>query len=130
MRVYTNRTRRASVLRLFALCLALPLAGAKGCDNPNEQGVTDRGYVTGRLVDAASPTTPISTATVQIGTLVYRLVGSDRGGFTIQNVPTGTQHVHIDAIGYIAADVDVIVHKDKPADIGGGQPYALKPAGP
>jgi len=124
-------TRRASVLGLLAAAAAsLTLMGAKGCDNPNEQGVTDRGFVTGRLVDSADPLLPIGTATVQIGTLVYRLAPADKGGFTVQNVPIGTQHVHIDAIGYLAADIDVIVHKDKAADIGAGQPYALKPTGP
>ena len=67
--------------------------GAKGCENPNAQGVTDRGGVTGTLVDAAHPTQPIASATIQIGTQVTRITPSDGGKFTLNDVPTGTQTI-------------------------------------
>jgi hypothetical protein len=99
---------RASVLGLIA---AVALMGAKGCENPNAAGVTDRGGVTGTLVDAAHPTQPISTATIQIGTQVTRITPTDGGKFTVNDVPTGTQTMQISSPGYTAYSASVVVRK-------------------
>jgi hypothetical protein len=99
---------RASVLGLIA---AVALMGAKGCENPNPTGVTDRGGVTGTLVDAAHPTQAIPTATIQIGTQVTRISPSDGGKFTLNDVPTGTQTIQISSPGYSAYSASVVVRK-------------------
>jgi hypothetical protein len=99
---------RASVLGLIA---AVALMGAKGCDNPNGQGVTDRGGVTGTLVEAAHPTQAIPTATIQIGTQVTRITPTDGGKFTLNEVPTGTQTIQISSPGYTPYTAQVVVRK-------------------
>ncbi len=85
--------------------------GAKGCENPNGQGVTDRGGVTGTVVDAAHPTEPIRTATIQIGTQVTRITPSDGGKFALNDVPTGTQTLQISSPGYAGYSASVVVRK-------------------
>ena len=85
--------------------------GAKGCENPNAQGVTDRGGVTGTLVEAAHPTEPIRTATIQIGTQVTRITPSDGGKFALNDVPTGTQTLQISSPGYAPYSASVVVRK-------------------
>ena len=128
MRLYTKITRRASVLCLVAV--SITLLGAKGCDNPNGQGVTDTGTVTGRLIDASTHQ-PIQQAIVWIGELPPVRIGpAQQGGFVIADVPIGTQTVNVQAIGYQPPPlIQVIVRKGKTSDIGGGDPYALVPTG-
>jgi hypothetical protein len=82
------------------------------------------GTITGRLVDAKTQQ-PISTATVSSGAQAVRLSPSDNGGFTL-NVPIGTQPVDINAIGYQAAHLRVVVHKNQSSCITDGcVPYGL-----
>jgi hypothetical protein len=99
---------RASVLGLIA---AVALMGAKGCENPNPVGVTDRGGVTGTLVDAAHPTQAIPSATIQIGNQVTRITSTDGGKFTLNDVPTGTQTISISSPGYSPYSASVVVRK-------------------
>jgi Carboxypeptidase regulatory-like domain len=110
-------TRRASVLGLVALA-AVTLLGAKGCENPNPEGVTDRGSVTGRLVDANHQDQPIPTATIQIGTQVMRISPADKGAFTVAGVPTGTQTIAISSPGYNTYTAQVVVRKDQTSELG------------
>ena len=91
--------------------------GAKGCENPNPVGVTDRGGVTGTLVDAAHPTQPIPTATIQIGTQVTRISPSDGGKFALNDVPTGTQTIQISSPGYATYSTPVVVRKNQTSDL-------------
>jgi hypothetical protein len=114
--------------------LALLVAGCS--PNPNALGVTDTGTVTGRLVDARTPTQPIQQALISVGTQTYRLSPSDNGAFAIPNVPIGTQPVRIDAIGYATVTLQVVVRKDQTTDISTGNPgaigtaYGLAPTSP
>ena len=115
--------------------LSLVLAACS--PNPNAGGVTDTGTVTGRLVNARQPTQPIQQAIVTIGVQTYRLSPSDNGGFTISNVPTGTQTLTISSTGFDPVTLQVVVRKDQTTDIGspttpGGTsvPYGLAPTGP
>ena len=105
------------MLALFAAC-ALTLMGAKGCENPNPQGVTDTGSVVGTVVDAKTPTQPVQSATIQIGVQVTRLSPADQGKFTLNGVPTGTQTVQISSPGYGTYSTQVIVRKGQTSDIG------------
>lgn len=119
MTIYTNLTRRASVLGLFALLAAC-------APNPNGQGVTDTGTIVGRLVDAKTQQ-PINSVTVSSGAQAVRLSASENGGFTLV-VPIGTQPVDINAIGYVPAHLNVIVHKNQQSCITDGcVPYGLQP---
>ena len=93
------------------------MLGAKGCDNPNGQGVTDRGRVVGTLVNAARPTEPLATATVQIGTQVTRISPADKGQFHLDSVPTGTQTVQISSPGFTTYTAPVVVRKDETTDL-------------
>jgi len=108
LKIYTNSGLRASVLGLFALLAAC-------APNPNGQGVTDTGTITGRLVDAKTQA-PINAATVSVGAVSVRLSASDNGGFTL-TVPIGTQTVDINSIGYLPAHLQVVVHKNQPSCI-------------
>ena len=129
LRIYTNLARRASVLCLLAAG-SVAFLGASGCDNPNGAGVTDTGSITGRLVDARTQQ-PISTVTIAVGaSLVRRLSAADQGGFTLTDVPTGTQRVHITAIGYDPVDIPVVVRKGQSSDIGNGNAYGLVSTAP
>jgi hypothetical protein len=85
--------------------------GAKGCENPNSLGVTDRGGVTGTLVEAARPTQAIQTATIQIGTQVTRISASDGGKFALNDVPTGTQTLQISSPGFSPYSASVVIRK-------------------
>jgi starvation-inducible outer membrane lipoprotein len=113
--------------------LAFLLAGCS--PNPNALGVTDTGTVTGRLVDARTPTQPIQQAVIAVGTQTYRISPSDNGAFTIPNVPVGTQTVSITSIGYQPVTLQVVVRKDQTTDISVGNPgavgtaYGLAPTG-
>ncbi|MDB5070359.1 MAG: hypothetical protein JWM87_1470 [Candidatus Eremiobacteraeota bacterium] len=119
MTLYTNLTRRASVIGLFAVLAAC-------APNPNGQGVTDTGTITGRLLDAKTQQ-PINSATVAVGAQAVRLSASDAGGFTL-TVPIGTQSVDINAIGYVPAHLRVVVHKNQQSCITDGcVPYGLEP---
>lgn len=120
MKIYTKLGRGASVLGLLALLAAC-------APNPNGQGVTDTGTITGRLVDAKTQQ-PINSATVAVGTQAVRLSGSDNGGFTL-TVPIGTQTVDINSIGYAPAHLSVVVHKNQSSCITDGcVPYGLASA--
>ena len=119
MTLYTNLTRGASVIGLFALLAAC-------APNPNGQGVTDTGTITGRLLDAKTQQ-PINSATVAVGAQAVRLSASDAGGFTL-TVPIGTQSVDINAIGYVPAHLRVVVHKNQQSCITDGcVPYGMEP---
>ena len=121
MRLYTTLTRRASVFGLVALL-------ATACSpNPNALGVTDRGGITGRLVDARNNTQTIGQAVVSVGAVAQTISAGDAGVFNLQNVPTGTQTVHISAPGYQALDVQVVVRTGAVSDAG---LIALAPLGP
>jgi hypothetical protein len=105
-------TRRASVLALFVAVLT-------ACaPNPNGQGVTDTNTIVGTVVDAANPTQPVQTATIQIGVQVTRLSPADRGQFTLNNVPTGTQTITISSIGFNTYSAPVVVRKGDPIQLG------------
>ncbi len=108
-------TRRASVVALIVASIGL--LGAKGCDNPNGQGVTDRGRVVGTLVNAAHPTEPLNTATIQIGTQVTRISPADKGSFHLDEVPTGTQTVQISSPGFSTYSAPVVVRKGETTDL-------------
>lgn len=136
MLLYTNLSRRAFVFVAFAL-LSVPLLGESGCQNPNPGGVQETGTVTGRLVDASAPTQPIQQAVISVGVQTYRLAPTDAGAFTIANVPTGTQTVRIDAVGFQPATLQVVIRKGQTTDISSnGTPgaaataYGLAPTGP
>jgi hypothetical protein len=103
--------RRASVLALFALLAAC-------APNPNGQGVTDTNTIVGTVVDAAHPTQPVNTATIQIGVQVTRLSPSDQGQFTLNNVPTGTQTLQISSPGFNTYSAPVVVRKGDPINVG------------
>ncbi|MBV9407895.1 MAG: carboxypeptidase regulatory-like domain-containing protein [Candidatus Eremiobacteraeota bacterium] len=92
--------------------------GAKGCENPNAQGVTDTGRVVGTLVDAAHQTEPIRSATIQIGVRVARISPADKGQFTLDGVPTGTQTLQISSPGFSTYTTQVVVRKDQTSDLG------------
>ena len=93
------------------------LLGASGCDNPNGQGVTERGRVVGTLVNAAHPTEPLQTATIQIGTQVTRISPADKGSFHLDEVPTGTQTVQISSPGFSTYSAPVVVRKGETSDL-------------
>ncbi len=91
---------------------------AAGCSpNPNGAGVTDTGQVVGRVLDQKSQQ-PIDTATVQVGSQVKRLSPGDKGGFSFQSVPIGTQPVLITSPGYVSYPTQVVVRKDQTSDVG------------
>jgi len=94
------------------------LLGAKGCDNPNGQGVTDTGTVVGRIVEANDPTLPVPAAQVTIGLRTIRISPADKGGFRLLDVPTGTQTIEISSPGYQSYSAQVVVHKDQVSDVG------------
>jgi hypothetical protein len=96
----------------------VPFMGASGCDNPNGQGVTDRGTISGRIYDAQSHL-PIGSATIQVGERVVRVTPADKGGFVLKEVPTGTQTVVISSPGYATfTQPGVVVRKGENTDIG------------
>ncbi len=95
--------------------IALTLAACS--PNPNGAGVTDTGQVVGRVLDQSTQQ-PIATATVQVGNQVVRLSPGDKGGFSFQNVPIGTQPVLISSPGYQSYPTQVVVRKDQQSDIG------------
>jgi hypothetical protein len=103
-------TRRASIIGLFAVLAAC-------APNPNGQGVTDTGSVVGTIVDAKDQTQPIQTATIQIGVQVTRLSPADKGRFTINNVPTGTQTIQISSTGYATYSAQIVVRKDQTTEL-------------
>lgn len=103
---------------MLGLVAAVALLGAKGCDNPNAEGVTDRGSIVGALVDAKTPTNPLESATIQVGTMVTRIAASDKGRFTLSSVPTGTQTIQISSPGYNTYSAPVVVRKGQTSDVG------------
>ena len=94
------------------------LLGAKGCENPNGQGVTDRGNVVGRVVEASDPTRPVPAATITIGLQTLRISPADKGAFRLLGVPTGTQTMVISSPGYQSYSAQVVVRKDQTSDVG------------
>ena len=122
LKIYTKTTRLASVIGLVA---AVAIAGC--APNPNGQGVTDTGTVTGRVVDASHPTEGVPSAVVQVGYRITRLTPGDKGGFTLTGVQTGTQPVLITSPGFATYQGSVVVHKDQVSDI---SYIALAPVGP
>jgi len=113
---FTKLSRTAFAAGLIA---AATLAG---CTNPNPNGVTDTGTITGRLVDATSQQ-PIAQAQLRVGTVVQNLAPGDKGGFVLNNVPIGQQTLYITAIGYTLPPEDqggiaVIVQTGQNSDLG------------
>jgi hypothetical protein len=91
---------------------------AAGCSpNPNGGGVTDTGQVVGRVLDQKTQQ-PVDTATIQVGVQVVRLSPSDKGGFSLQRVPIGSQPVLIASPGYASYSTQVVVRKDQQSDLG------------
>jgi hypothetical protein len=113
---FTKLSRTAFAAGLIAV------ATLGGCSNPNPNGVTDTGTITGRLVDANSQL-PIAQAQLRVGTVVQNVAPADKGGFTLNNVPIGQQTVYITAIGYTLPPEDqggisVIVQTGQNSDLG------------
>ena len=99
---------------VLAGVLLVGLLGANGggCSpDPNHIGVQEYGSVTGRVIDAKT-NQPVSTALVAVGTSVTGNTDS-QGGFTLNNVPTGTQAVVVSAGGYSSTSVNAKVRKDQ-----------------
>ena len=69
----------------------------------------------------------MQSAVVQVGFRITRLSPADKGGFTLDGVPTGTQPVQITSPGFASYNGSVIVHKYQPSDIG---TIGLAPIGP
>jgi hypothetical protein len=93
-----------------------------GCANPNPNGVTDTGTITGRLVDATSQQ-PIAQAQLRVGTIVQNISPGDKGGFVLNNVPIGQQTLYITVIAYQLPPEDqngisVIVQQGQNSDLG------------
>ncbi len=113
---FTKLSRTAFAAGLIAV------ATLGGCQNPNPDGVTDFGTITGRLVDANSQQ-PIAQAQLHVGTVVQNIAPNDKGGFVLNHVPIGQQTVYITVIGYTLppeaqGGVSVIVQKDQNSDLG------------
>jgi len=114
---FTKLSRTAFAAGLIAVAT---LVG--GCANPNPNGVTDTGTITGRLVDANSQQA-IAQAQLRVGTVVMNIAPSNKGGFVLNNVPIGQQTVYITAIGYTLPPEDqggisVIVQTGQNSDLG------------
>jgi len=97
---FTNLSRTA-----FAIGAAMFVLVQCG-PNPNPNGVTDTGTIAANVLDAKTGQ-PLPTATVYVGTIVHNIVPSDKGAFTLYNVPIGQQTLTVQAIGY-ATDQEVI----------------------
>jgi hypothetical protein len=115
---FTKLSRTAFAAGLLAI------ATLGGCGNPNPNGVTETGTITGRLVDAKTQA-PIAQAQIRVGTIVYNVAGGGpgAGGFVLNNVPIGQQTVYITAIGYSLPPEDqpgisVIVQQGQNSDLG------------
>jgi hypothetical protein len=92
--------------------------GAKGCENPNGQGVTDFGSVQGRVVEAAHPDMPVQQFTVSIGGQSILIPPAQKGAFKVDHVPAGTQTLTIYAVGYQTYSLPgVVVQKDQLTNI-------------
>lgn len=113
---FTKLSRTAFAAGLFAA------ATLGGCANPNPNGVTDTGTITGRLVDATTQQ-PILQAQLRVGTIVQNIAAGNQGGFTLNGVPVGQQTVYVTAIGYSLPPEDqpgisVIVQSMQNSDLG------------
>ncbi|MBV8363639.1 MAG: carboxypeptidase-like regulatory domain-containing protein [Candidatus Eremiobacteraeota bacterium] len=97
-------------MKVFALAFVL-LLGAQGggCSNPNDIGVQDYGNVTGRVLDAKT-NQPISGALISVGSTVTATTDA-QGGFTLTQVPAGTQTVTVSAAGYTTSTQTASVKK-------------------
>lgn len=110
---FTNLSRTA-----FALGAAMFILASCG-PNPNPNGVTDMGTITGTVIDT-STNQPIPSAFVYVGIITHAIVQSDQGRFTLYSVPIGQQTLRISAIGY-TTDVETIqVQKDQTSLAGDG----------
>jgi hypothetical protein len=98
----------------FALGMIMLLAA---CGNPNPNGVTESGTITGRLIDAKTQQ-PIPSAVISVGTIVQNLTPSNAGGFVLSNVPVGQQTLTISAIGYAPLQEQVIVQMGQESSLG------------
>jgi hypothetical protein len=68
--------------------------------------------ITGTVYDAASPTTTIANAHVQVLQVNSRAVTDANGRFTLTNVPAGRNLVETTADGYSVKESDVMVTSD------------------
>jgi hypothetical protein len=92
-----------------------------GCEpNPNGQGVVDSGTIVGRVIDAAS-LQPINVGLVSVGsTIVLNLSTASQGGFTLQNVPAGTQSLVVTVPGYAQFSQQIQVQANQVSEAGDG----------
>ncbi|MBV8689265.1 MAG: carboxypeptidase-like regulatory domain-containing protein [Candidatus Eremiobacteraeota bacterium] len=95
---------------LLAFVLLLGAQGG-GCSNPNDIGVQDYGNVTGRVLDAKT-NQPINGALIAVGSTVTATTDA-QGGFTLTQVPAGTQTVTVSAAGYTTLTQTATVKKDQ-----------------
>lgn len=99
---HSMESRRMPVLR--SLLTAIALCAIAVCDL-TAQG---RGTITGKVVDSTSKT-GLPSATVQIVGTARGTLSRNDGGFTLTDVPAGTQRVRVARIGYAPQQRDVMV---------------------
>jgi hypothetical protein len=115
VKAFPNMRRGAFGTVLLGASIAA-VAPAAGADSVAYR-IPTYGTVTGRIVDMMSKL-PISAATITIGRIVSVVAVSDKGGFVIRNVPTGTHELRIDTIGWKRYTTSVTVNPDQATDIG------------
>jgi hypothetical protein len=99
----------------FVLLLSLGANGG-GCSNPNAVGVQQYGSIVGRVLDATN-NRPIPGVLVSVGSL-YTTYSDANGGFTLSNIPIGTQQVTANAPGYIAGSTPARIRENQTANVG------------
>jgi len=105
-------------MKVFTLAFVLLLGaqGGGGCSNPNYIGVQDYGSVTGRVIDAKT-NQPVNSALIAVGSTLTARTDA-QGGFTVTQVPAGTQTVTVSAAGYATATQTASVKKDQTTQLG------------
>lgn len=99
----------------FILLLSLGANGG-GCGNPNSVGVQQFGTIVGRVLDATN-NRPVSGVLVSVGSL-YTTYTDAKGGFTLSNIPIGSQQLTANAPGYLANTVPAHVHEKQTSNVG------------
>ncbi len=102
---------------LLGIVMFLSLgANGGGCSNPNAVGVQQFGTIVGRVLDATN-NRPVSGVLVSVGSL-YTTYSDPMGGFTLSNIPIGSQQVTANAPGYAPNTVLARVHQSQTASVG------------